>query len=565
MNMELLRVAKLMTLSAAIALAACGGGGGGGSSAGGGTTPPGGGGATPPGGGGTTPPGGGGTTPPSTDVSDGTPAASITRTSNGCSIAQATGGFQDKGLTIEEVNWIQVVQQNITDPKVRLVANKDLRLRVDVTASTAGKSIPSTATLRVALNNGSCKDYTLTTSATTAPTIIDRSTLRFSYVAMIPAAEVNNNLKSIQFAIDSARESTPAAADRLYAELPITIENEVAEEVVIIPIAFQSQTGNFAPDTQMAALIRRTTPGENVTITPHTTITTASLTTANAMLVNDGIYTFSYQRMLDALNEVESICYDLNPGFITVASTKKCAAAFPANVRFTDKGTRIVGVAFVGGLSLLSTSFDATDVVGVNGPYGAGWLDQYATTFIHEFSHVNTLNHANCGSPDTIDSDLYADGTLGEGGGYDVGRNFYFSGPAGGFYDVMAYCGSKVWTSDKGYQKMVAYKNAAAAAPPAASARTSSAEQAPPRVQRGIRLVRINGTWRANRAMIPTTAVDSVHAKEGGYIHSALKGLPVKTLNSDLGQNLNGPFFIPANDQLLQALANGLIPGITLK
>lgn len=557
MNTELSRITKLLAVCAAITLAACGGGGGGGS----GTSSGGGGVVTPPG-------GGGGTTPPA-DTSDGTPRATVTRTSNGCSIDQATGGFQDKGLNIEEVNWIQVVQQNITDSNLRLVANKELRLRVDVTASATGKALPASATLRIALAGGGCRDYAITTSATTAPTFIDRTTLRFSYVAVIPAADVTSNLRSVQLAIDAARESTPAAADRLYVELPLSIGKEVKEDLIIMPITFEGQTGSFASNTQMTDLIRRTLPGENVSITTNSPITTASLTRANALLVNDGVYTFGYQRMLDALNEVENSCFSLNASFAQVADATKCAAAFPPNIRFIDdrRGgtTAITGLAYVGGLSLLSTSFAATDDLTVFSPYVAGWLNINATTFIHEFSHVNTLDHANCGGTDTIDPSLYADGTLGNGGGYDVGRNFYFSGPGGGFYDVMSYCGGKLWMSDKGYQKVTNYKNAVAPAPRTVAARSTGAEETAAPSQKGIRLVRIGGIWRAHRVMIPTTAVDSVHAKDGSYIHSALKGLPVKTLNSDLGQNLNGPFFIPANDQLLQALANGLIPGITLK
>lgn len=566
MNTELSRITKLLAVSAAITLAACGGGGGGGS----GSSSGGGGVVTPPGGGGTvTPPGGGGGTTPPADTSDGTPRATVTRTSNGCSIDQATGGFQDKGLNIEEVNWIQVVQQNVTDSNLRLVANKELRLRVDVTASATGKALPASATLRVALASGGCRDYNLTTTATTAPLTIDRTTLRFSYVAVIPAADVTSSLKSLQLAIDAVRESTPAAADRLYVELPLNIGAEVKEDLIIMPIAFEGQTGAYASNTQMADLIRRTLPGENVVVTTQSPITTASLTRANALLVNDGVYTFGYQRMLDALNEVENSCFSLNASFAQVADATKCAAAFPPNIRFIDDrnggGVGIAGLAYVGGLSLISESFTETDNTSVNGPYGAAWLVSSATTFIHEFSHVNTLNHANCGGAGGIDESLYADGTLGDGGGYDVGRNFYFSGPGGGFYDLMSYCGSKLWTSDKGYQKVANYKNAVAPAPRTVSTRSTGAEETPAPNQKGIRLVRIGGVWKAHRVMIPTTVVDSIHATDAGYISSALKGLPIKTLNSDLGQNLNGPFFIPANDQLLQALANGLIPGITLK
>lgn len=557
MNTELSRITKLLAFCAAITLAACGGGGGGGS----GSSSGGGGVVTPPG-------GGGGTTPPA-DTSDGTPRATITRTSNGCSIDQATGGFQDKGLNIEEVNWIQVVQQNIADPNLRLVANKELRLRVDVTASATGKTLPASATLRVALASGSCRDYTMTTSATTAPLTIDRTTLRFSYVAVIPAADVTSNLESVQFAIDAARESTPAAADRLYVELPLNIGAEVNEDLTIMPITFEGQTGNFASNTQMTNLISRTLPGEDVTVTTAAPITTAALTRANALYMNNGIYTFSYARMLEALNEVENSCFDLNPIFAQVADAKKCAGAFPDNVRFIDDrnggSTGIVGLAFVGGLSLISQSFTETDNNSVNGPYGAAWLMPASTTFIHEFSHVNTLDHANCGNPATVDSYLYADGTLGDGGGYDVSRNFYFSGPGGGFFDLMAYCGDKLWTSDKGYQKIVDYKNAVAPAPSGSSARTAGAEESTAPSQKGIRLARIGGAWKAHRVMIPTTAVDSIYAKDGGYISSALKGIPVKTLSSDLGQSPNGPFFIPANDQLINSLAKGLLSGITLK
>jgi len=549
-------IARLITLAAAMALAACGGGGGGGDAS---TSPPGG-----------LLGSGPGSVGSSAPPADSAPSATITRVSDGCSLEQAIGDLPDNGLVIEAINWIQVVQQNATDPQLRLVANKPLRLRIDVTAATEGQALPATATLRVALHSGGCRDYALTTTASTAPTRIDPGTLAQSYVAVIPAADVTRDLKSLQIAVDAERQSTMAAADRLYVEMPVIIGAEVTEEMVTIPVLFQGQPGHFASNDTLAALIRRTFPLERVTVTPHAPVTAASLVAANAISVSsEGVYTFGYQEMLDTLSDIESLCYDLNAGFAHIADGKKCAGVYPPTVRFIDNrsggsGGEIVGLSYVGGFSLLSPTFDATDNNDVTTPYGLPWLTLHASYFIHELGHILNLDHANCGSPSGVDADLYADGSLGEGGGFDVGRDFYFSGTVGPFYDVMSYCGVKTWMSDKGYQKMVNYKGSGASAEVTASSRVSNTHSPAAPEQKGIRVVWRNGAWQAYRAMIPAAAVSSVHAKEGGVILPALKGLPVKTLNTDLGQSRNGPFYLPASDHLLLELSKGLLPGITL-
>jgi len=553
-------IARLITLSAAIALAACGGGSGGG----GGTS------TSVPGGLLGSSPGSVGSSLPPADAPASEPSGTITRVSNGCSLEQATGDLQDNGLKIEEVNWIQVVQQNVTDPRLRLVANKALRLRVDVTAPTSGQPLPAAAILRVALDSGGCRDYPLTTSATTAPKRIDRSTLANSYVAVIPAADVSTDIKSIQFAVDAERQSSVAAADRLYVELPVNIGAETSEEIVTIPVLFQGQPGHFATNDSMAALVSRTFPLARVAVTSHAPVITASLVPGKAISVSsEGIYTFGYQEMLDTLSDIESQCYDLNPGFATIADGKKCAGVYPATVRFIDNrsgssGGELVGLSYVGGFSLLSKSFDATDNSDVSTPYGLPWLTLHASYFIHELGHILNLDHANCGTPSGIDTDLYSDGSLGEGGGFDVGRGFYFSGSVGPFYDVMSYCGVKTWMSDRGYQKMANYKYSSASAGMTPRARGTGDHATAASEQKGIRVVRRNGAWQVYRTMIPAAAVNSVHAKDGGFIHAALSGLPVRTLNTDLGQSRNGPFYLPVDDQLLQQLGKGMFPGITL-
>lgn len=313
-----------------------------------------------------------------------------------------------------------MVQQQATDPGLRLVANKTLRLRVDVTAPAAGRALPATVILRVTLNSGGCRDYTMVTSAATAPTRIDRGTLANSYVAVIPAAEVSDNLKSAQFAVDAEHPSSEAAAHRLYVELPLNIGAELAEEIVTIPVSFQGRQGNFATNDSLAALVRRTFPLERVTIASHAPVLSKSLIAAKAISVSsDGVYTFGYQEMLDTLTEIDNLCYDINAGSGSVTQARKCAGVYPATVRFIDNrtagGGEIVGLSYVGGLSLLSATFDTTDNSAVSTPYGLPWLTAETSYFIHELGHILNLDHANCGGPSGVDPDLYEDGSLGEG------------------------------------------------------------------------------------------------------------------------------------------------------
>lgn len=137
-----------------------------------------------------------------------------------------------------------------------------------------------------------------------------------------------------------------------------------------------------------------------------------------------------------------------------------------------------------------------------------------------------------------------------------MGRNFYFSGNVGGFHDVMSYCGVKSWMSDKGYQKMINYKMASAFTGSSTSARYADGRAPANPAQQGLRLAQIDGVWRAHRVTIPVAAVNSVHVQDAGSIHPVLKGLPVKALNTDLGQSRKGPYYVPVSDARLGSMLN---------
>lgn len=587
----------------ALTVAACGGGGGGGGGGGSSTPTP-----TDP-----TPVDPTPVTPlPADDPS--VPVATLTRTApgTGCTVAQLTGGKGDYGLEIKDVSWLQVVQQDMVDEDSRLAAKKETRVRIDVTTSLSNVPMPASAKLVLGTAAGGCQTIALTSAATMAPTAVDRTTLDKSYVGVIPAGQLTADVVTWQIAVDDLKASSVTAAGRLYRTGTVEIEPEITENIVVRPIAFQGQTGALPSEADIKALLKRTYPHNDFTITYEAATTPAAFTTAMAESVSGGVYTFAWSRVNEAINELELACNDYTPADVLADPNghprlTRCFSPFPANMRLkANGGANLAGIAF--GKSMLTTGFTSADNAGVSTPYdGSHWLNSAASTFVHEFGHLMFLKHAACGTTDQLDADLYADGRIGSnGGGYDAGRGYYFNTAGGTFSDAMSYCG-KGWTSDLGYRKVMAYKRGDLTAPVYGSvARTEVAEPLAMEAHDGhdhaapaakalpvssnsgkitvgeqrdcktvndkvacdnqvIRFYKIKGAWVPRLGhMMPNTVRSTAHP-DAGFISPALKGLPLYTIETHYGELDGGPFDIKATPHAL-ALVKGLLsPGEQLK
>jgi hypothetical protein len=142
---------------------------------------------------------------------------------------------------------------------------------------------------------------------------------------------------------------------------------------------------------------------------------------------------------------------------------------FPNNLTFRSATGQVVGIAYVGGITMMAQSVSATDVFSQLSPYGTShWLDFRALTVAHEYGHLMNLDHAACGGPTDTDRRLYPDGRLGGGAGFDTRRQFYFSSQRLNnsgqpqFGDLMSYC-TKEWSSDRGYLATLSYRSGGSA------------------------------------------------------------------------------------------------------
>lgn len=506
------------------------------------------------------------------------PTTAVARTdSNTCTATQYTGGYADKGFSISGVYWLQVAGQDAINAPAQasdatvLASGKDTVIRVDVTGQYA-YAMPTSATLTLGTPTG-CKTYTLTTKGSTVPAAADKSTLAGSFTATIPAADITGTSSTMTFQVvaDNNYASTQASADRLYKSGSVPVRAAVSEEIHMVPVSFQGQTGYSPSTADVAKLVTRTEPQASATVITDGAMTLTSLDPTKGAYFN-GRYIYDYNTMSKALGEIEQYCFGINNNgmFPNTQSAKKCAAVFPDNVGFGDPTTGQVlyfGLGLTGGLSLIMKSFNTTGdatAIGYQLPYDA-------QVFVHEFGHVMTLLHAPCGNPSQVDSRLYAGGTLGPVGmGYDALNGAYFQdSTAARNYDLMGYCGYGGWTSDRAYRIVLDYKlngasstsSTSADVAPGVSARQAQAASQPRAV---VFFRNANGTWNAMLSPMPAMAVPSKQLLDAGMIHGLLGGLSVTTLTSDAGESGTGPYFVPASTGLVKLLKTG-IPGVSFK
>ncbi len=429
-----------------ILLAGCGGSGGGGN-----TT--------------AAPTNGGNTSNPTISIGE------SSRTINSeCPITQTllTDAARADGMRIEEVSWLQTVQLDPDHADTRMVAGKAIKLRVDLLADTNPLS-PLQRIVRVFdPSNGSCMDLTLTGPSRVPSSMNIESLSATAYSVTIPAALVKPGMSvSVLFNDNIGRSAVEA--DETYRVLKPVIAPAVTETIRLIPIRLLSQQGFFSSPQDMSDLITRLYPVTDVNVIESEPYTLSLSLIDSLTLLLGGTYAGTIGQMQNLLSLVDDYCQSLNSGFRNPRTAPKCVGLLPSNLIFRPTGSttsQIVGLAYVGGVTMLARSVSEVDV-STSSPYvSSHWISFDAMTVAHEYGHLLNLDHANCGSPTMLDSRLYADGRLGNGAGWDAIRDLYFSSQRllngqPQFADVMSYCG-KEWMSDRGYLATLGYRTGSA-------------------------------------------------------------------------------------------------------
>lgn len=427
-----------------ILLTGCGGGGGGGSGGGGQNT--------------TTSP-----NPPVT-VND------SSRTINSqCPITQTliASGERSDGLRIDDVSWLQTVQLDPDHPETRMVAGKAIKLRVDLLADTNPLS-PVERVVRVYdPATQSCTDLTLS-GPSRVPASTNVENLTGAYSVNIPAELVKPGMSvSVLFNDNTGRSETEA--NQTYRVLNPVIRPAITETIRVIPIQLFTQQGSFSSTQDLSDLITRLYPVTNVNVVVQQPFQLSAGLISSLLGLLGGTYQGTIGQMQTLLSQVDDYCQSLNGNASNPRTAPKCVALLPSNLVFRPDGSsnsQIVGLAYVGGITMLTRSVLSVDT-GITSPYVNGhWIGYDAMTFAHEYGHLLNLDHANCGSPSLLDPRLYNDGRLGGGAGWDAVRDVYFSSlrelngePQ--FADVMSYCG-KEWMSDRGYLASLGYRSGSA-------------------------------------------------------------------------------------------------------
>lgn len=455
-----------------------------------------------------------------------------------CPFNQLLGAARADGLRISRVSLLQTVGQDAGGAATRLVAGKATRVRVDILAASA-RSAPTERKLLAAIG-GACTTLALD-GPSSVPVSSDDSSLSGSYVATIPAELVQPGL-TLTVVVDNTTAHSVAEADQLQRIYSISVAPAVSETLRIIPLVYQGVSGYVTLPATLADLLGRVHPLTTLTLTSgEASFAPPSLNGAANQLNLSGQE--STQTMSSALAELDQECMRRNGHQRSAATSPKCLGVFPDNLSFvspSDPGRTVVGLAYIGGTTMMTQSVSRVDVSTVTTPYaGTHWLDFRAVTVAHEFGHLLNLGHADCGGPSGIDSRLHADGRLDGGSGYDSGRDFFFSsaGDRGdSFGDLMSYC-SKEWPSDRGYLAALDYR--------AQGHQGAAGEQ-----QRWLRLRQNGQGWQADPvSFAPATLVASplqllVHLRDGQRLlpvrRAVIADLPAGsdagTFYVDLGQ-----------------------------
>lgn len=512
-----------------------------------------GGGGSPNDGGGT--PGGGTSNPPV--------SSTLTRTLDSCSLDQKTSeDVASKGMKISEASLLQVVQMDAgAGSNPTIVSGKEVLVRIDMTASTAGIALPTSGKLGVHNpTTGECLTINLVKTADSTgkiPTSVQPRTLKSSLVGTIPASSVKSGM-SILAVADTAQTITKSEADVSYISLRPQVISQLSEVVHVYKLSVGGQAGYFPTPTKLEDLLKRFTPLSTVSVEDEGVFQPESVTDAD-YTKNGDFYTGTQEQGLEILAEFSNFCESTygTTEFTGYAAREKCVLMTPDNL---DLG--FGGVAQVNGNSALSQSFSEPRNFFESGPYfGGGWIDPRAQVFLHEFAHVYSLNHANCGNPPLVDSRLYSDGRLGNMGFYDHGLGFFvtnrgYDGTGDLYSDITSYCSNGL-LSDIGYNLMATYKLSGNASTSTAAARRAGGDR------QFLMISRVGDGYRGK--VVGRLPAKSMIASEQvtQSLSEIASGKQVRVIGTHDGENPYGPFFVEVTATELDALKSKL--GDTLR
>lgn len=468
-----------------------------------------------------------------------------------CSFSQTLGAARTDSLRIEHVSWLQAVEQNAAAGNARLMAGKPVLARVDLLAS-GSPVTPDNAYLLVS-HAGSCTRINLT-GPSTVPASIDPQTLSTAYSASIPAALIQPGAE-VSIVFDTAAGRSASEADKIYRVYALPVSSAVSETVRVIPITYKGQNGFVTSNADLAGLMARLHPVTSFGLNTEAAFAPASLSQSVLGFLGSGEE--SFVTMQAVLSELDDECARRNGKQASARTAPKCLGVFPNNLTFRSASLNasIVGLAYVGGTTMLTQSVSTTDALSVVSPYSRShWLDFRAVTVAHEYGHLLNLNHAACGGPTDTDARLYPDGRLGGGAGYDTARSFYFSSQRLGsdgqpqFGDLMSYC-AKEWASDRGYLAELAYRGAG-------SARVAAQEsRAAPR-SHWLKISHQQGQWQLRPVDFTPATLRITDMLLQAQTALATMPLPVySAVLADAPEATLGPYFVDIGELNVQQLS----------
>lgn len=465
-----------------------------------------------------------------------------------CPFSQNIGAPRGDGLRIAAVSWLQTSELDAAAADTRLMAGKPVRVRVDVLSDHAAPAPETRDLLVYDPASQRCERIVLSGPANT-PTTVDQLTLDTAYTATIPARLIQPGL-AISVVLDDSAGRSSDEAEQAWRVFEPVVAPATTEVLRIIPLRYRQVDGYVQSPDRLAELLVRMHPLTAVTTSVEQAFAPQALASSSAEA--------SYETMGMVLDEVDKECDRLNGAQARASTAPKCLGVFPDNIVFRPPGdsrSKVVGLAYVGGIAMLAESVAAVDDTGISSPYaGRHWLSLRAVTVAHELGHLFNLDHARCGGASASDPRLYSDGRLGGGAGYDSSRGFYFSGLARHgdgqyqFGDLMSYC-TKEWASDRGYLAAMAYRSPQPRARVGSSAKMSADESG------WIKISRTLSGWTFRRVSF---APASLQASDLSLLVQDTQGserLPLaQAVIADAVGSLQGPYYINLGDRQVSGM-----------
>jgi len=464
------------------------------------------------------------------------PGGSSRTVNTNCPFSQALGAARNDGLRIEQVRWLQTVSLDPNQPDTRLAGGKTVKLRVDL-LSNITRAAPAIRSVRVYdPATSTCTSYSLS-GPNTIPKSISMDSLSNAFVATLPADKIKPGM-GVSIVFDDSTGRSAGEADSTFRYFLPSVAPAQTETVRIIPLTILGITASVS-NANLAAVLTRLHPISSVNVMTSSALPITSISLSN--LLSSGVA--SIASMTSVLDEVDNYCAQLNGSQRTSRTAPKCIAFFPDTITFrpSSGSGQVVGLAYVGGISMIAQQVLNTDDNTITSPYASRhWMNYRALTLAHEYGHLLNMDHASCGGATGLDPRLYSDGRLNGGGGWDEVRDAYFSSTRldannqPQFADLMSYCG-KEWASDRGYLAELNYRSAS-------SDVSARIEDAP---QQWIKISINGGVWQARPvAFAPATLklsnLDVVVSSEQEPVVVPL----YSAVLSDMPEQAQGPYYV---------------------